>query len=199
VGAYDAALHSPSLNCSRPFNDTAVTRFPRDETQFARLVAHNRTAAASCVEGSGDLIGNLDAANQARDAEALRAALGEAKLSWFAWTYGNLVAQTYAKLYPGRVRAMVVDSPLDHTVSTSEYVRTQAGTTEEAFQRFIAWCDRTPCGWDMCSRAAERPKWSSSATVTNSRTCRRRSTSRHDIRSDIAHCAILMLDRRTGV
>jgi pimeloyl-ACP methyl ester carboxylesterase len=93
------------------------------------------------------LIPHLDATTQARDAEALRVALGVPTLSWFAWTYGSLVAQTYAQLYPHRVSRMVIDSPLDHSVSTADYVRTQVRTTEDAFRRFVAWCDRSP---DSC-------------------------------------------------
>lgn len=143
-GWHDAAVHSQSLGCARPFNDPAVTRFPTDRAGYDRLVAHNRAAADSCVAGSGALVGHLDAESQARDAEALRAALGESKLSWFAWTYGSLVAQTYAHLYPDRVRAMVIDSPLDHTVPAATYLRLQARSTDEAFRRFVAWCARTP-------------------------------------------------------
>jgi hypothetical protein len=40
-GAHDAAVHSPSLACTRPFDDPAVTRFPSNRAGFAALVAHN--------------------------------------------------------------------------------------------------------------------------------------------------------------
>jgi pimeloyl-ACP methyl ester carboxylesterase len=87
---------------------------------------------------------HLDALTAARDAEAVRVSLGVPRLTWFAWTYASQVAQMYAQRYPHRVRAMVIDSPLDHAVSALTYLRTQVSTTEESFERFVAWCAATP-------------------------------------------------------
>lgn len=140
LGEHDATVHSPSLNCTRQFNDPDVTRYPRTRAEYAALATHNRTAALSCAE----LAGHLGARDQTRDIEALRAALGEERLSVFSFTYASLIAQTYAAHYPTHVRAMVIDSPLDHSVPAKEYVRTQVRTTEQAFRRFVAWCDETP-------------------------------------------------------
>ncbi|MCP2327617.1 pimeloyl-ACP methyl ester carboxylesterase [Hamadaea flava] len=140
-GTADANVHSASLGCDRAFNDPAVSRFPADPAGYAELRRHNQAAAASCDQ---DLIRHLDAETQARDAEAFRVALGEPQLTWFAWTYASLIAQTYAQLFPGRIRALVLDSPLDHTVPTATYVRTQVRETEAAFNRFVAWCGSDP-------------------------------------------------------
>ncbi|OHV39083.1 MULTISPECIES: alpha/beta fold hydrolase [Pseudofrankia] len=150
LGEHDATVHSAPLDCALPFNSPTVTRFPSDQAAFAALRGRNGALAASC-RGGGDggasrasLVGQVDAVSQARDAEAVRRALGEPVLSWFAWTYASLVAQTYAHLYPDRVRAMVIDSPLDHSVPTARYVREQVLAVEESFRRFTAWCDRAP-------------------------------------------------------
>ncbi|NUT19853.1 MAG: alpha/beta fold hydrolase [Hamadaea sp.] len=140
-GTADATVHSASLGCQRAFDDPAVSRFPADFAHYVQLVQHNRTVAAGCDQG---LIRNFDAETQARDAEALRVALGAEQMTWFAWTYASLIAQTYAQLFPGRMRALVLDSPLDHSVPTATYVRTQVRTTEEAFNRFVAWCGSDP-------------------------------------------------------
>ena len=45
--------------------------------------------------------------------EAIRAAVGDAKLSYLGYSYGTLLGAVYAHLYPGRVRAFVLDGAVD--------------------------------------------------------------------------------------
>ena len=49
----------------------------------------------------------------AEDMDVLRAALGDAKLTYLGFSYGTLLGATYAELFPTHVRAMVLDGALD--------------------------------------------------------------------------------------
>ncbi len=52
-----------------------------------------------------------------RDLEAVRAALGYARIDLYGVSYGTRVAQHYARRYPGRVRAMVLDGVVPPTLT----------------------------------------------------------------------------------
>jgi len=52
----------------------------------------------------------------ARDLDLLRAVVGDRRLTSFGGSYGTLIGETYATLFPGRVRALGLDAPLDGDV-----------------------------------------------------------------------------------
>ena len=49
----------------------------------------------------------------ARDMDAVRAAVGDEKLTYLGYSYGTLLGATYAQLFPQRVRALVLDGAVD--------------------------------------------------------------------------------------
>ena len=51
--------------------------------------------------------------NAARDIDRLRVAMGETKISYIGGSYGPLLGATYSSLFPGRLRAMALDAPMD--------------------------------------------------------------------------------------
>jgi pimeloyl-ACP methyl ester carboxylesterase len=52
-------------------------------------------------------------ADAARDLNRLRAAVGDKQLSYYGVSYGSFLGDTYANLFPGRVRAVVIDGVLN--------------------------------------------------------------------------------------
>ncbi|GAA0942323.1 alpha/beta hydrolase [Nonomuraea longicatena] len=69
----------------------------------------------------------------------------------YAGTYG----QTYARLYPGRVRTLALDGSGSH-VATGEWERLQladAKANESLFRRFLDWCEKDAA----CSRIGSDP------------------------------------------
>ena len=54
--------------------------------------------------------------NSARDIDAIRAALGEATISYFGFSYGSELGGTWATLFPTTVRAAVFDGAVDPNV-----------------------------------------------------------------------------------
>jgi pimeloyl-ACP methyl ester carboxylesterase len=76
--------------------------------------------------------------------DAVRAAVGDEKLTYLGFSYGTLLGATYAQLFPQKVRALVLDgavNPKQDFVAGSE---SQAKGFERAFTNFTSWCARTP-------------------------------------------------------
>ena len=113
-----------------------------DAAGYAALIAYNRRLAADCRRHTGPVFGHVDSLSVARDIEALRVALGEAGLSFYGASYGTLMGQQYAERYPRQVRAMVLDSTIDHSVGTSEFLTVETEAVQDSFDEFRAWCDR---------------------------------------------------------
>jgi pimeloyl-ACP methyl ester carboxylesterase len=66
----------------------------------------------ACVRKLGRKRAFLTSAESARDLEDLRAALGVERLTLFGVSYGTKVAGEYARRFPGRTAAVVLDSPV---------------------------------------------------------------------------------------
>jgi pimeloyl-ACP methyl ester carboxylesterase len=72
------------------------------------------------------------------DLELLRAALGDAKLSYVGFSYGTAIGQHYLLRYPDRVRAMVLDG-VDTLFPVEGNVQ-QVDGFEGALAGFMNWC-----------------------------------------------------------
>jgi pimeloyl-ACP methyl ester carboxylesterase len=102
---------SPALHCDPGFfHGVRPDYIPA--SQAAELVLENRakTYAADCAKRFGWLLPHMTTADVARDMDAIRAALGQQKISYFAYSYGTYIGEVYATLFPHRIRRMVLDS-----------------------------------------------------------------------------------------
>jgi pimeloyl-ACP methyl ester carboxylesterase len=114
------------------------------------LVTHAQAYVDSCLANNGEILRHLSTANVARDMDALRAAVGDERLSYLGFSYGTYLGATYAALFPDRYRALVLDGAVDpepwihDPVSQSE---SQLVAFELALDRFLAACaaDQTAC------------------------------------------------------
>lgn len=128
---------NPPLNCPLPV-DRSVTRFPRNRTEVAALVAGNTKLGSRCT---GETAAHLDTASVARDMDRVRAALGEHQVSFLGVSYGTMLAQSYAELFPGHVRALVLDGAVDRSRSWQQLVEQDALAVEDGVERFAQWCE----------------------------------------------------------
>jgi pimeloyl-ACP methyl ester carboxylesterase len=81
----------------------------------SRYMRVNGQAAAGCYEANRRHAPYVGTWQLVRDLDALRAALGEASLTFWGMSYGSTVGRSYAQYFPQRVRALVLDgviSPL---------------------------------------------------------------------------------------
>ena len=95
---------------------------------------------------SGELLSHITTADTARDLDALRQGVGDAQLTYVGLSYGTMIGQIYANLFPGRVRAMVLDGLVDVVdTTTSAEARTvnNVSSADEVFAK-SSRCARAP-------------------------------------------------------
>ncbi|MGV9275631.1 alpha/beta hydrolase [Streptomyces griseosporeus] len=113
----------------------------KSQADFDATLAYNARLRADCRARTGPVFDHLDTAQTVRDLDALRAALGERALTFHGSSYGTLLGAQYAETYPHRVRAMVLESVMDHSVrSTRDFLRDEAASAEDSFHEFVRWC-----------------------------------------------------------
>ncbi|AGL19705.1 alpha/beta hydrolase [Actinoplanes sp. N902-109] len=140
VGRSNPVMCSAALTAAGPSMLVASAR------AYAATVAYNRRLAADCARRTGPLFGHSDMLSVVRDMDAIRAALGEQRISYYGVSYGTLLGEQYAERYPQRVRALVLDSVMDHSGGTAGFLTAQTAAVEDSFDQFVAWCDRdTAC------------------------------------------------------
>jgi len=135
---------SSQIKCSAALLDRFPGSYPAGEKEYRDLLAYNAELGADCRARSGPVFDHADTLSAVRDLDAIRAALGEDRISFYGASYGTQVGQQYAELFPTRLRAMTIDSNMDHsTTSAARYLATATADLEGSFNAFADWCART--------------------------------------------------------
>ncbi len=101
---------------------------------------------AGCSERSGALAEHVSTVEAARDMDVLRAALGEATMTYFGASYGTKLGATYADLFPDKVGRMVLDGAVDLSIDSRELSLEQAAGFETALRSYVQDCiDQGSC------------------------------------------------------
>ena len=108
--------------------------------KLAAGLAAARELAAACQARSGWLLPFLSTRDQARDLDAIRAALGDATLTYAGFSYGTLLGAQYATLFPTHVRALALDGAEDPAVGSLAVDAAQASGFEHELDAFLADC-----------------------------------------------------------
>ena len=121
---------------------------PQDEAARQGVVDAGTRYAAKCVQFSNGVLPYVGTDNVARDLDQIRIALGDERLSYMGQSYGTFLGQVYAELFPGRVRAMVLDGVIDPALTTEEFANAAAEGFDRQLTAFGAWCNTTAaCPW----------------------------------------------------
>ena len=142
VGGSVPAIHcltGPQMDTYLQTNDNPVT-----PVQVAAVVAQSKLFVHGCETRSGALLPYVGTRNAARDMDILRAALGDAKLTYLGKSYGTYLGAWYAQEFPAHVRAMVLDGAVDPGQSSLSGIVVQAKGFEVALRSFTANCVRLP-------------------------------------------------------
>ncbi|MGW3209894.1 alpha/beta hydrolase [Streptomyces sp. NPDC001135] len=107
---------SPDLDCAPGHfrtvrQDTVPATAALERTNLDRA----RSFAAACGRKYADVLPYIDTVSTVRDMDLIRAAVGAPKVSYFGYSYGTYLGAVYARLYPQRVRRLVLDSIVDPT------------------------------------------------------------------------------------
>jgi len=98
-----------------------------------------------CVDKMGtEFLANIGTDSVVRDLDALRAALGDDKLTYLGYSYGTRIGAMYAEQFPGSVRAMILDGAIDPNMDPMEADVRQAAAFQQAFDDYAADCARGP-------------------------------------------------------
>ncbi len=159
VARSDPATCFPTAEQEASFRARSLL-FPLTPAEERRFVAESRELGTACATTSPGRFRHISTANVARDLDLLRQAVGDQRLSYLGLSYGTYLGATYARLFPTRVRALV----LDGTIDPREYAGTrdrglpvgaridQGQGGAEVFQEFLRRC--TAAGPARCSLAA---------------------------------------------
>lgn len=120
-------------------------RIPMTAAQ-SRIYERRAIALAKrCGQVSGRLLAHISTADSARDLNDLRRLVGDRRLTYVGISYGTFLGQTYANMFPGRVRAMMLDAVVDQRAWVrSAEARNAAAVSSagEVFRRFLALCQQ---------------------------------------------------------
>jgi pimeloyl-ACP methyl ester carboxylesterase len=125
----------------------ALDPTPDDSAELDALVRSNAGMAAACARGAGRLLGHLSTADAAADLERVREALGDERLTYVGFSYGTSLGAAYLDRFPGRVRAMVLDSAFPPSLAWEQVLAGQAGGFERALAAFLDDCERRSCDY----------------------------------------------------
>lgn len=136
------AGRSAPILCDQALVDRKPAPLFTTEAQFRQAGEYNRRLAADCASRSGAVYRHADSISVVHDMEAVRTALGEQRISFYGASYGSLLGLLYAERYPDRLRALVLDSVMDHSAGLDAFLTQTADAVQAAFDQFVAWCAR---------------------------------------------------------
>lgn len=111
-----------------------------DAQEKAAAVQADKDFAAGCKSMSSKLLPFIGTPDAARDMDEIRAAVGDAKLTYLGFSYGTYLGQWYGHLFPTHVRALSLDGVIDPTLSANDMLLAQVVGFEKNLQAFLADC-----------------------------------------------------------
>jgi pimeloyl-ACP methyl ester carboxylesterase len=134
---------SDPINCLSDSQLDAYVNVDPDPTtpaERAAVIQSSRSFANACYKKNGSYLEHVGTIDEARDMDVLRAALGDAKLTYYGASYGTYLGAKYAQLFPTHIRAMVLDGALNPAESSTEANLVQAKGFETDLDDFLASC-----------------------------------------------------------
>ena len=126
----------------------AADNTPDTAAELKTLLAGEQTFAQGCATRNPDVLPYMGTDNVVNDLDRLRAALGDAKLTYIGFSYGTLIGALYAQTFPTNIRALVLDGVVDPKLDMAGLGEGQAVAFEAALKRFLADCaKRAKCAF----------------------------------------------------
>ena len=145
---------STPLRCFDTYEEAVAVLppFPYPDTPAQEQVQRksDEQLAAACARHGGAIRDHMSTADAARDMDLLRRVLGDRKLTYLGYSYGSMLGQNYANLFPRNFRALVIDAVLNPiewtgTAATRDIpLGTRVGSADGAqrtLEEFFRLCD----------------------------------------------------------
>jgi pimeloyl-ACP methyl ester carboxylesterase len=150
-GAYDwvgfdprgVGASVPSVSCEPTYlGPDRPDYVPTSPALLRAWKARSRGYAKDCAKDALALLKHAKTTDTVRDMDRIRVALGKSQINYYGFSYGTYLAQVYTKLFPSRMRRMVLDSNVD-----PRQVWYRANLSQDvAFERnlgiFLTWVAR---------------------------------------------------------
>jgi pimeloyl-ACP methyl ester carboxylesterase len=138
---------TPALWCNSDADNDWLRADPQVEYTpegVAHMEHETKEFVQRCVDKMGDdFLANIGTANVARDLDAIRAALGDEKLTYLGYSYGTRIGSEYAEQFGSNVRAMILDGAIDPNADPIQADLEQAAAFQKAFDDFAADCAKS--------------------------------------------------------
>ena len=126
--------------------------FPYLPEQMRPFFQLSNALTARCLGARARITAHMSTADVARDLDLLRQAVGDRRLTYLGFSYGTYLGNTYANLFPRKVRALVIDGVLDPKLwSSGRQIESDRLATAAEFKEFLRLCDEAA---DDCPLAA---------------------------------------------
>ena len=136
---------SSPIRCSDDLDHfLAMDQTPDTPGELAALLDGEKTFVDGCQRRNAAILPHVGTADVVRDLDALRAALGDDRLTYLGFSYGTFIGALYAQVYPQHIRAMVLDGAMDPSLDLAEIGKAQASAFEADLHDFLAWCGASP-------------------------------------------------------
>ncbi|WP_051367358.1 alpha/beta fold hydrolase [Hamadaea tsunoensis] len=102
---------------------------------YADSVIKNRT----CLAAQGEFLRQVTTENISRDLDAVRAGLGERRISFFGVSWGTWFGSVYRSLFPSHVDRMWIDSSAPTRFYGNEFITARSTAAEAGADRMTVW------------------------------------------------------------
>ena len=138
---------SAGIRCSTDAELLAPSPDPTPDSpaDTAAITAEFADTLAECKANSGKVLPYVGTVSTVRDLDALRAALGDERLTYIGYSYGTTIGTIYAEMFPQNIRAMVLDGVTMVGGDPVEDTHEQARSFEKNLEAFLAECASRSC------------------------------------------------------
>jgi pimeloyl-ACP methyl ester carboxylesterase len=136
---------SHPLRCAPELVPPVIAQPDRPPTreEVEAITRANAAFFRGCFELTGELMAHLTAKDTAADIERIRQAIGQTDgLVAYGASYGSAYAAAYLEDYGDRVKTLVIDAVVDHSVDFPTFITRNVLAVQASFDRFARWCAR---------------------------------------------------------
>ncbi|MXG90418.1 alpha/beta fold hydrolase [Nocardioides flavescens] len=134
----------PALSCIPSFDGYDREPYvPKTQSILDYWLTRSRAYSAACAASSAKaLLPHMKTTDLVNDFESLRVAIAQAQITWYGFSYGTYLGQVYSTLYPGSLKAMVLDGVVDPTTWGYEGGFAQTIAFNKNYKPFFRWVAR---------------------------------------------------------
>jgi pimeloyl-ACP methyl ester carboxylesterase len=116
--------------------------FPYKTSQQRPYYELRRSVAALCFGRGQAIVRHMSTADVVRDLDLLRRAVGDPKLNYLGYSYGSYIGNTYANMYPNKIRTLAIDGVLNPILFSSGWqIQSNRNSADITRKEFFRLCD----------------------------------------------------------